>query len=80
MILRIEVTPRAVKEHRRTTEHFGMTQVAVTSRLIMWLVEQPDIIQARILGLYPESTEKDVSSLSALIMAQMATRSIEIGG
>jgi hypothetical protein len=57
-----------------------MTQVAVTSRLIMWLVEQPDIIQARILGLYPESTEKDVSSLSALIMAQMATRSIEIGG
>jgi hypothetical protein len=75
VILRIDVTPRAVQEHRRTTEDFGMTQVAVTSRLLMWFFKQPDVIQARVLGIHPESAEKDVASLTVLVMRQMTNRS-----
>ena len=75
VILRIDVTPRAVQEHRKTTEDFGMTQVAVTSRLLMWFVKQPDVIQAKILGIHPESAEKGDSSLTVLVMRQMTNRS-----
>jgi len=56
-------------------EHFGMTRVAVTSRLLMWFVKQPDVIQAKILGIHPEGVEKNTSSLTALVIAQTTTRS-----
>jgi len=52
-----------------------MTQVAVTSRLLMWFFKQPDVIQARVLGIHPESAEKDVASLTVLVMRQMTNRS-----
>ena len=75
VILRIDVTPRAVQEHRRTTEDFGMTQVAVTSRLLLWFFKQPDVIQARILGIHPEGVEDNPSSLTVLVMRQMTNSS-----
>jgi hypothetical protein len=52
-----------------------MTQVAVTSRLLMWFFKQPDVIQAKILGIHPESAEKDDSSLTVLVVREMTNRS-----
>jgi hypothetical protein len=40
-----------------------MTQVATTSRVIEWFAEQTDLVQAAILGLYPESIRAEVAQL-----------------
>jgi hypothetical protein len=47
----------------------GITQIALTSRLVEWFAGQPDLIQAAVLGLYPDVIKKDVATL---IMQRMA--------
>jgi hypothetical protein len=46
-----------------------MTQVATTSRVIEWFCAQNDIVQAIVLGLYPEDVRGQVGEM---ILKKMA--------
>jgi hypothetical protein len=52
-----------------------MKKVEVTSRLMVWIAEQPEMLQAMILGLHPESYEKEISFEVIRNYAALAGRS-----
>jgi len=60
VIMRIEVLPVARDGIEAVCDSMGLTHVSVNSRLIDWLAEQPDMIQASVLGLLPAGTNCDV--------------------
>ncbi len=70
VVYRIQLTPDAKKRLLNLSEQFGVTQVAMTSRMVEWFTSQPDMIQAAILGLYPELLKKEVATL---ILERMAS-------
>jgi len=45
------------------SDQLGITQIAITSRIVEWFANQPDLIQAAILGLYPDLIKQDVATL-----------------
>jgi hypothetical protein len=59
----LELTPQAKKALEDVCDNNGMTQVAVSSRLVEWFADQTDMLQAAILGHYPKEIEKDVAEL-----------------
>jgi hypothetical protein len=61
--LRIELTGSAKERLTDLSDQTGMTQVQVASRIIEWFTEQPDLIQAAVLGRYPPEIEADVARL-----------------
>jgi hypothetical protein len=61
--MRIEVFPRVPGSLADVTDRVGSTQVAVVSRLLEWLVSQPDVTQAAILGLYPGDIRKELPKM-----------------
>ena len=63
IVLRVEITAQAKQRLSDLTQRNGMTQVAVTSRLIEWFANQPDTIQAAILGRYPKEIEPEIARL-----------------
>jgi hypothetical protein len=63
VIMRIEVVPSAADALERLADSFGMTRVAVHSRMIEWLADQPDVIQAGVLGLLPTNPPHDIVRL-----------------
>ena len=69
VIMRIELLPGAKDKLGASCEKRGMTQVATTSRIIEWFCAQNDLIQAVVLGLYPEDIRGE---LPAIILKQMA--------
>ena len=54
VIMRIELLPQAKEKFTHYCECSGITQVAVASHLIDWFCKQHDVVQAAVLGLYPE--------------------------
>jgi hypothetical protein len=40
-----------------------MTQIAATSRIIEWFTTQSDVVQAAILGLYPQDIRAEVAKM-----------------
>jgi hypothetical protein len=67
-IMRIEVLPEVLETLADTTEQVGSTQVSVISRLLEWFVQQSDVTQAAILGLYPTDIQNE---LPRMIFEQM---------
>jgi hypothetical protein len=63
VIMRLEVLPEAKEKIVDYCNRIGMTQVATNSRLVEWLCQQPDIIQAGVLGLYPEDIRAELPSI-----------------
>jgi hypothetical protein len=63
IIMRIELSPEAKEQFIDFGDSLGMTQVAVASRLVEWLTKQSDVIQAGVLGLYPEDIRAEVPSM-----------------
>jgi hypothetical protein len=61
--MRIEVLPDVPESLAGVTERVGSTQVSVVSRLIEWFVNQPDVTQAGILGLFPGNIQKELSKM-----------------
>jgi len=49
-----------------------MTQIAATSRIIEWFTAQNDVVQAAILGLYPQDIRAEVVEI---ILKHMASES-----
>ena len=62
VIMRIELSPPAMERFLGYSDSLGMTQVALSSRLVEWLSRQDDIIQAAVLGLYPEDIRAEIPS------------------
>ena len=62
-IIRIELTPPAKKNLSMISDRNGMTQVSIMSRLVRWFFDQPESIQAAILGRYPEDLKTDIAKL-----------------
>jgi hypothetical protein len=86
--MRIEILPRARAGVAHTSDTFGMTQVAIVSRLIDWIVQQPDLIQGSILQQLPsdfnaetvKSILRDMASEKNKNTAQKKPDSVESGG
>lgn len=70
VVFRIQLTTDAKKRLLDISDQLGITQIAVTSRIVEWFANQPDIIQAAILGLYPDMIKKDVAQLILERMAE----------
>lgn len=70
VIMRIELYPEAKDRLTGLCGKLGMTQVAATSRLVEWFCEQQDVVQAAVLGLYPEDIRSEVASM---ILKRMAS-------
>src|SRR3954470_8571932 len=68
-IIRIELTQSAKSKLSEISDHNGMTQVSIMSRLVTWFADQPELIQAAVLGRYPREIEQDVAKL---ILKRMA--------
>ncbi len=70
VIVRIDLPPAARQRFTKVPDQFGMTQVAVNSRLLEWMTRQPEEIQASVLGLMPRQAEKEVAHEFLKQMAQ----------
>jgi len=70
VIMRIELLPQAKERFLDYGDALGMTQVAVSSRLVEWLSKQNDVVQAAVLGLYPKDIRAEIPSL---ILKSLAT-------
>ena len=63
VVFRIQLTLEAKKRLLDISDQLGITQIAITSRIVEWFASQPDLIQAAILGLYPDLIKQDVATL-----------------
>jgi hypothetical protein len=62
-ITRIELTPATRSRLTEISLSNGMTQVALLSRIVNWFADQPDVIQAGVLGRYPAELQPDIAKL-----------------
>ena len=63
VIIRLELRPQAKDALESVCDRNGMTQVAVSSRLVEWFSVQSEMLQAAILGHYPKDIERDIAKL-----------------
>ena len=70
VVFRIQLTLEAKKRLLDISDQLGITQIAITSRIVEWFASQPDLVQAAILGLYPETIRQDVATLILNRMAE----------
>ena len=62
VIMRIELSSDARRKFENTPVSLGMTQIAVSSKLIEWFVGQDENMQGSILGWYPEWARQDLAA------------------
>ena len=60
-IIRLQLEASAKQGLDDLCERRGMTQIAVMSRLVRWLVAQDEVVQASVLGLLSQETLGDLS-------------------
>jgi hypothetical protein len=63
IIVALQMAPAAKKAVEGLTDKHGMTQVAMMSRLVEWLADQPATIQSAVLGRVPSDAGSDVAKL-----------------
>jgi hypothetical protein len=61
--MRIELTPSAKESLQKFADQAGMTQFAITSRLVEWFALQPETIQSAVLRRYPPEIEVDIAKM-----------------
>lgn len=69
VVFRIQLTVSAKDRLAEISETLGITQIAMASKLVEWFADQPDVLQAAVLGLYPPSLKQDIAKL---ILTRMA--------
>jgi hypothetical protein len=74
VIMRIELLPEAKDSLTGLCDRLGMTQIATTSRIIEWFTTQSDVVQASILGLYPQDIRAEVAEMILKRMASDAKK------
>ena len=62
IIMRVELNATAKRKFEETPDAWGMTQIAVTSKLVEWFLAQSEEVQASILGLYPKNDGIDLTT------------------
>ena len=72
-VIRIQLDLRAKQMLDEICENRGMTQIAVLSRLVVWLTKQNNLIQTAVLG---GLSEEDQMQLAQLLLKRMATGEI----
>ncbi len=72
-VMRIELTASAKGKLSTLSDSTGMTQVAIMSRMVTWFSNQPELIQAAVLGRYPQEIQSEVATL---ILRKMAGEEI----
>src|SRR5688572_1828665 len=60
-VIRLQLEISAKQGLDDLCERRGMTQIAVMSRLVRWLVVQDEVVQASVLGLLSQETLGDLS-------------------
>jgi hypothetical protein len=63
IIVRIELTREAKNRLTEISHRNGMTQVSVTSRLLEWFAGQSELVQAAVLGHYPQEIQADIAEM-----------------
>jgi hypothetical protein len=66
-IMRLELSGPALKAANALSERFGMTRVAIDSRLIEWYATQDPILQRRIMD-----NQADPAETGRTVLKQMA--------
>lgn len=61
-IMRIELTQGARKQHDTVPEKFGMTHVAISSRLIEWFSQQDPITQKAIMMAEAGKSDRELTT------------------
>jgi hypothetical protein len=64
IITRIDLTSSAKSKFEAVPEIFGLTQLAVTNKLILWFLDQDEELQTSVLGLYPGEATLDVTTMT----------------
>jgi hypothetical protein len=67
-IIRLQIDTAAKDALDSLCERRGMTQIAVTSRLLSWFVGQDELVQATILGLLSNAA---VASLPEMLLKRV---------
>lgn len=67
-IMRIELYPEAKRKLETVCEAKGMTQVAVTSRIIEWFTDQPEMLQAFLMRHVPPTVEAEFATLAMKLL------------
>ena len=70
VVFRIEISAAARDRLNSLSEDIGITQIAATSKLVTWFASQPDMIQAAILGLYPD-VQAGPDALAGLMRSEL---------
>lgn len=60
---RIQLTSSSKGRLVEMSKQLGMSQLAMTSKMVEWFAGQPQVLQLAVLGLYPGAIEKDVAAL-----------------
>jgi len=63
IIMRIDLSSDAKRKFENTPDVLGMTQLAVTSKLVEWFLDQNEELQASILRLYPAGAAPDITTM-----------------
>lgn len=69
-VIRIQLDLRAKELLDEICENRGMTQIAVLSRLVVWLTKQNNLIQTAVLG---GLSDEDQTQLAQLLLKRMAS-------
>ena len=59
VIMRLEITQKAIDSFTTSAGARGMTHIATTSRIIEWFTQQSDEVQASVLGNHPTPPSGD---------------------
>ena len=73
VVFRIQLTTEAKKQLLDISDELGITQIAITSRLVEWFAGQPDLVQAAVLNLYPDAIKQDIARLILQRLAENKT-------
>jgi len=68
--MRIEVSPGVPQRLDAAVQEFGSTNISVVSRLLLWFVEQDEMMQASVLGLIPADSRVDITRRAIEAMAK----------
>lgn len=60
---RIQLTSPSKARLVEMSKQLGMSQLAMTSKMVEWFANQPAMLQMAVLGLYPDPIKKEVATM-----------------
>jgi hypothetical protein len=78
-VMPVELTEPAMKAVEGMSDHHGMTQVAIMSRLVDWFAAQEELIQSAVLGRFRALSEELIRQSDELSKraTEMLARNLE---